>query len=70
MTERSDHPSLLQVDVTVQFLNDARAKQRAYAERRRMWTTEFRPSEPRAQALSVSRRRGQIHDPRQAKLDL
>lgn len=70
MTDRRDRPSPTQVEVTVQFLNEATAKQRAYAERRRMWTAAFQPSEPRAQALAVSRRRGQIHDPRQAKFDL
>jgi len=38
--------------------------------RRRMWTAAFHPAEPRAQALSVSRHRGRIHDPRQGKFDL
>jgi hypothetical protein len=70
MNDRSTRPSPNQVEVTVQFLNETNSKQRAYAERRRMWTAGFHPAEPRTQALAVSRRRGQIHDPRQAKLDL
>jgi hypothetical protein len=70
MTNRSDRPSPAQVEVTVKFLTDAAAKQRAYAERRRMWTGAFHPSEPRSQALGVARRRGQIHDIRQTKLEL
>jgi hypothetical protein len=60
----------LQVGVTAKFLADSAAKQKAYELQRRMWTSAYRPSEPRAQALAVSRRRGQIHDPRQRKLDL
>ena len=70
MTDRPGKPNPTQVEVTVTFLNDAAAKQRAYAERRRLWTTSFHPSEPRTQALAVSRRRGKIHDPRQGKLDI
>lgn len=70
MSDERDRSSPRQVEVTVPFLTEAAAKQRAYAERRRLWTAAFHPSEPRAQALSVSRRRGQIHDPRQTKLDL
>jgi hypothetical protein len=70
MSDRSSRPSPHQVEVTVQFLNETNARQRAYAERRRQWTSGFHPSEPRAQALAVTRRRGQIHDPRQTKLDL
>jgi hypothetical protein len=70
MTDRSARLSPDQVEVTVQFLNETNAKQRAYAERRRVWTTGFHPAEARTQALAVTRRRGQIHDPRQTKLDL
>ena len=58
------------VEVTTQFLAEAAARQRAYEARRRMWTAVFRPSEPRAQPASVSRRRGKIDDPRQSKLNL
>jgi len=59
-----------QVEVTAAFLADCAAKQKAYEQQRRMWTAAFHPSEPRAQALGISRRRGPIHDPRQRKLDL
>lgn len=58
------------VAVTAEFLAEARARQRAYEERRRIWTEPFHPARPRAQAATVSRARGKIHDPRQAKLDL
>lgn len=70
MTDKRDRTMPHQVEVTVPFLTEAAARQRAYAERRRLWTAAFHPSEPRAQPLSVSRRRGQIHDPRQTRLDL
>jgi hypothetical protein len=70
MTDRPDKTTLHQVEVTVAFLNDAAARQRAYAERRRLWTASFHSVEPRAQAMNVSRRRGKIHDPRQGKLDI
>ena len=70
MADPPDRPSPHQVEVTVQFLNETNARQRAYAERRRIWTAMFHPAEPRAQALGVSRRRGKIHDPRQTRLDL
>jgi hypothetical protein len=71
MNDRSAKPILNQVEVTVAFLQEATAKQRTYAERRRLWTAAFHPAEPRAQALNLGRRRGgKIHDPRQGKLDL
>jgi hypothetical protein len=58
------------VEVTAGFLAEAGAKQKAYEARRRMWTSAFQPSEPRAQAAARSRRGGRIHDPRQGKFDL
>lgn len=67
----SDRPGPpLRVAVTVQFLAESRAKQRAYAERRRLWTEPFHPSRPRAQAASASRARGRVNDPRQGRLGL
>ena len=63
MTERGGLPPL-RVEVTAKFLAEA------YEARRKMWTAAFRPSEPRAQAASRSRRAGRINDPRQAKFDL
>jgi hypothetical protein len=70
MTDDSDRMRPLRVEVTARFIAETAAKQRAYEVRRRMWTTGFHPSEPRAQALAVSRRRGKIHDQRQGKFDL
>ena len=69
MTERGGLPPL-RVEVTAKFLGDSADKQRAYEARRKMWTQAFRPSEPRAQAASRSRRIGKINDPRQAKFEL
>ena len=60
----------MRVEVTARFIAETAAKQRVYEARRRMWTTAFHPSDPRAQALTVSRRRGKIHDQRQGKFDL
>jgi hypothetical protein len=70
MTDRGSRTPPEQVEVTAEFLTQAAAKQKAYQARRRMWTAAFQPSEPRTQALTISRRRGTIHDPRQKKLDL
>ncbi len=70
MTDSADKVPPMQVEVTAQFLAEAAAKQKAYEARRRMWTAGLRPAEPRAQPLTISRRRGQIHDPRQRKFDL
>jgi hypothetical protein len=70
MTDSSDRAGPVRVEVTTRFITDTAAKQRAYEARRRMWTAAFHPSEPRAQALAVSRRRGKIHDQRQGKFDL
>jgi hypothetical protein len=58
------------VEVTAKFLAEASERQHAYEARRKMWTAAFRPSEPRAQAASRSRRVGKINDPRQGKFDL
>jgi len=69
MTERGGLPPL-RVEVTAKFLSEATERQHAYEARRRMWTQAFRPSEPRAQAASRSRRGGRINDPRQGKFDL
>ena len=68
MTNSGDTDGPQRVDVTAQFLSGTAAKQRAYEERRRMWTAPFHPSQPRAQAAVRSRSRGAIHDPRQGKL--
>jgi hypothetical protein len=70
MTDSSDKRQPERVEVTTRFITETAAKQRAYEARRRMWTAAFHPSEPRAQALAVSRRRGKIHDQRQGKFDL
>jgi hypothetical protein len=70
MADNSDIRQPTRVEVTARFMTEATAKQRAYEARRRMWTAAFHPSEPRAQALAVSRRRGKIHDQRQGKFDL
>jgi hypothetical protein len=59
-----------QVEVTAHFLADTQARQRAYEERRKLWTAPFHPAQPRAMAVARSRARGLIHDPRQRKLDL
>jgi hypothetical protein len=70
MTERSGGLPPQRVEVTAKFLAEAGERQRAYEARRAMWTAAFRPSEPRAQAASRSRRAGRINDPRQSKFDL
>jgi hypothetical protein len=70
MTDSSDKREPARVEVTARFITETTAKQHAYEARRRMWTSGFHPSEPRAQTLAVSRRRGKIHDQRQAKFDL
>jgi len=70
MTDNADRSQPARVEVTARFITDTAAKQRAYEARRRMWTAAFHPSEPRAQALAVSRRRGKIHDQRQGQFDL
>ena len=70
MTDNSDRTQPVRVEVTARFVSETAAKQHAYETRRRIWTAAFHPSEPRAQALAVSRRRGKIHDQRQGKFDL
>jgi hypothetical protein len=70
MTDSSDKAQPVRVEVTARFITETAAKQRAYEARRRVWTAAFHPSEPRAQTLAVSRRRGKIHDQRQGKFDL
>lgn len=70
MTETDRPGPPLRVEVTAKFLAESRARQRAYEERRRLWTEPLRPARPRAQAAAVSRARGKINDPRQGKLDL
>jgi hypothetical protein len=70
MPDGPDKSRPVRVEVTTRFITETAAKQRAYEARRRMWTAAFHPSEPRAQTLAVSRRRGKIHDPRQGKFDL
>ena len=66
-TDRPGPPQ--RVGVTVKFLAENQARQRAYEERRRMWTEPFRPSRPRAQAsCRVARtREGQRFQARQAR---
>lgn len=68
MSERGGLPPQ-RVEVTAKFLAEATERQRAYADRRKLWTAAFHPSEPRAQAAARSRR-GKINDPRQGKFDL
>jgi hypothetical protein len=70
MPDNPDRTRPVRVEVTARFITETAAKQHAYEARRRMWTAAFHPSEPRAQPLAVSRRRGKIHDQRQGKLDL
>ncbi len=69
MTERGGLPPV-RVEVTARFLAEAAERQRAYEARRKIWTAAFHPSEPRAQAVSRSRRTGRINDPRQGRFDL
>jgi hypothetical protein len=69
MTERGGLPPV-RVEVTAKFLAEAAARQHAYEARRKLWTSAFHPSEPRAQAASRMRRVGRINDPRQGKFDL
>jgi hypothetical protein len=69
MTERGGLPPQ-RVEVTAQFLAQVAERQRAYEVRRKLWTSAFHPSEPRAQAASRSRRGGKINDPRQGRFDL
>jgi hypothetical protein len=61
MTERGGLPPV-RVEVTAKFLTEASERQRAYEARRKLWTSAFHPSEPRAQAASRSRRAGKIND--------
>ena len=70
MADTPDKTPPARVEVTARFISETAAKQRAYEARRRIWTAAFHPAEPRAQALSVSRHRGRINDPRQGKFDL
>jgi hypothetical protein len=56
--------------VTAEWVRENLAKQRAYEQGRKMWTTGFLPAQPRTMAASRSRAGGRIHDPRQSKLDL
>jgi hypothetical protein len=70
MTDKGETGASARVEVTARFLAEANAKQHAYEVRRRMWTAEFHPSDPRSQAAARSRGRGAIHDPRQGKLEL
>ena len=78
MTERGGLPPV-RVEVTATFLTEASEPTwaattwlflRAYETRRKLWTSAFHPSEPRAQAASRSRRAGKINDPRQGRFDL
>jgi hypothetical protein len=66
----SDRPGPpVRVEVTAKFIEENRAKQRAYEERRRLWTEPLQPLRPRAQAAAASRGRGKINDPRQHRFD-
>jgi hypothetical protein len=58
------------VTVTAEWVRDNLAKQKAYEQSRKMWTSGFLPSQPPAMASNRSRARGKVHDPRQSKLDL
>jgi hypothetical protein len=69
MTESGGLPPM-RVEVTAKFLAETAARQHAYEARRKLWTSAFHPSEPRAQAASRTRRVGRINDPRQGKFDL
>jgi hypothetical protein len=70
MTDSPYKPQIVRIEVTAQWLAEGAAKQRAYEASRRMWTSAFQPSDPRAQPATRSRSRGKIHDPRQGKFDL
>jgi hypothetical protein len=70
MTDGSDKTPPGRVEVTTKFLAETAARQRAYEAQRRMWTSVFHGSEPRAQPTAMTRRRGKIDDPRQRKFDL
>jgi len=58
------------VEVAAEWVRENQAKQKAYEQSRKLWTSAFLPSQPRAMAASTSRAQGKIHDPRQKKLDL
>jgi hypothetical protein len=70
MTDSDQPGPPARVEVTAKFIAENHAKQRAYEERRRLWTEPLQPLRPRAQAAAASRGRGKINDPRQRKLDL
>jgi hypothetical protein len=67
----ADHlPGPPRVTVTAEWMRENQAKQKAYEQGRKMWTSELTPSQPRAMAANRSRARGKVIDPRQSKLDL
>ena len=70
MVDDAERRPPTRVPVTAQFLAESVSRQRAYEASRRLWTSAFRPSEPRAQPAARSRNRGKIHDPRQGRFDL
>ena len=70
MADDAEGRSPARVPVTAQFLAETTARQKAYEASRRLWTSAFHPSEPRAQPAARSRGRGKIHDPRQGRFDL
>jgi hypothetical protein len=58
------------VEVSAEWIRTNLAKQKAYEQSRRMWTSGFTPSQPRAQAAGRSRANRRIEDTRQTKMDL
>jgi len=58
------------VEVSAEWIRTNLAKQKAYEQSRKMWTSGFMPSQPRAQAAGRSPANRRIEDPRQNKLDL
>jgi hypothetical protein len=58
------------VEVSAEWIRTNLAKQKAYEQSRRIWTSGFMPSQPRAQAASRSRANRRIEDTRQTKMDV
>ena len=75
MTDASDEPSRayvpqpVRVEVTMLSLSEAEAKQRAYANRCRMWAAPWHGATGRTWPAATRSTAGrQVHDPRQQRL--
>ena len=66
---RAYQPQPVRVEVTVLTLAEADAKQRAYADRRRMWAAPWHGATGRTWPAAVRSSAGrQVHAPRQQRL--